>query len=182
MIPKPFCFNKSNIKAFVLGADPTNFSESGKRVELDYVFGIGQNPNYFRVLLKNLNEIGLHLEDLYIQNLLPEFQEKETGDNVNYVQDASQNAKTIARELNKIDPSKKIPVFVTAYDVYKAVLNEGAIIYKPVQLYNFETEIPIPVGQNKLDRPLIPLFRHDKYRYEKWPKYKNFVLKLIENK
>ena len=30
MIPKPFCFNKNKVKAFVLGADPTNFSDHGK--------------------------------------------------------------------------------------------------------------------------------------------------------
>ena len=45
--PKPFCFNKKRVKAFVLGADPTNKSNRGKRIDLDYVFGIGQHAGYF---------------------------------------------------------------------------------------------------------------------------------------
>jgi len=79
--PQPFCFNKSQVKAFVLGADPTNFLQDKRRVDLHFAFGIGQNPNYFRVILQNLNEVGLHLEDIYIQNLLPDYQDKETGNN-----------------------------------------------------------------------------------------------------
>jgi len=177
--PKPFCFNKSKVKAFVLGADPTNFSKDNNRVELYFTFGIGQNPNYLRKMLLDLNQVGLHLEDLYIQNLLPEYQEKETAKNKIFKLKASENAKLIAGEFNKIDPSKMIPVFITSEDVYKAVLNEDAEKLKAEELYNLETEIPIPSNRNKLKRPIIPLFRHDKYRYTKWPGYKKHVMNLI---
>jgi hypothetical protein len=69
MTPKPFVFNKKQVKAFVLGADPTNFSNSGNPVELTYAFGIGQDDRYFRDIQENQNSLGLHLEDVYIQNL-----------------------------------------------------------------------------------------------------------------
>lgn len=180
LLPKPFCFNKSKIKAFVLGADPTNFSKDNKRVDLQYAFGIGQNPNYFRVILQNLNEVGLHLEDIYIQNLLPEYQKKETGENAMFIPNASENAIIIAQEFNKIDPSKNIPVFVTAYDVYKAVLNENVKQNKPAEFYQLQAEIPISPDLNKFNRPIIPLFRHDKYRYAKWPEFKKQVKKSFD--
>jgi hypothetical protein len=38
--PKPFCFNPKLIKAFVLGCDPTNFTDNGKPAQLDFVFGL----------------------------------------------------------------------------------------------------------------------------------------------
>ncbi|MBA7551660.1 hypothetical protein ES705_44208 [subsurface metagenome] len=149
-VPQPFCFNKSQVKAFVLGADPTNFSKDNKRVDLYFVFGIGQNPNYFWKMLLDLNQVGLHLEDLYIQTLLPDYQDKETGKNENFKHKASENAKAIAIEFNAIDPLKKVPVFITAEDVYKAVLNEHEIGFKVEELYSLETEIPVPPDLNKL--------------------------------
>ena len=181
-VPQSFCFNKRQVKAFVLGADPTNFSKDRKRVDLYFAFGIGQNPNYFRVILQNLNEVGLHLEDLYIQNLLPEYQEEETGKNENFKHKASENAKAIAIEFNAIDPVKKLPVFITAEDVYKAVLNKDEIGFKAEELYNLKTEIPFPPDLNKLRRPLIPMFRHDKYRYAKWPEFKAQVMNSLNIK
>lgn len=182
ILPQPFCFNKSRVKAFVLGADPTNFSKNKKRVDLHFAFGIGQNPNYFRKMLLDLNQVGLHLEDIYIQNLLPEYQEKETGKNKDFRHKASGNTQAIAREFNKIDPSKRIPVFVTAYVVYKAILDEDAKKFKAEELYNLETEIPVPANQNKLSRPIIPLFRHDKYRYTNWPDFKELVMNSLIGK
>jgi len=180
--PKPFCFNKSKVRAFILGADPTNFSKDKKRVELHFVFGIGQNPNYFRVILQNLNEVGLHLEDLYIQNLLPEYQEAETGGNKKFNNKASANAMTIAKEFDSIDPSKKVPVFVTAEAVYKAVLKKDTKKFRAEELYNLKTEIPVPPDRNKLNRPIIPLFRHNKYRYSNWPLFKEQVMNSLIDK
>jgi len=59
--PSPFCFNPSKIKAFVLGCDPTNFSDNGKPVGLNYVFGIGQDHWYFSDILSNLQLTGVQL-------------------------------------------------------------------------------------------------------------------------
>lgn len=180
--PQPFCFNKSKVKAFVLGADPTNFSKDKKRVDLYFAFGIGQNPNYFRKMLLDLNQVGLHLEDLYIQNLLPDYQDKETGKNENFKRKASENTKAIVIEFNAIDPLKKVPVFITAEVIYKAVLNEDEIGFKAEELYSLETEIPVPPNRNKLKRSIIPLFRHDKYRYTNWPEYKEQVINSLIDK
>ena len=89
MEPKPFCFNKSQVRGFVLGCDPTNFSKNKQITYLHHAFGIGEHPNYFRLILSNLNNLGLHLEDIYIQNLVQEYQNMETGLNKEFTAKAS---------------------------------------------------------------------------------------------
>ncbi len=179
MNPKSFCFNKSRIKAFVLGADPTNFSKDNKRVELTYAFGIGQNPNYFRVILDNISLLGIHLEDVYIQNLVPEYQEQETGKNKLFIEKAKKSAKLIAGEFSKVDSTRKIPVFLTAEDIYKAVITNKENIFSAESIYNLNVNIPIKASLNLLGRPLIPLFRHEKYGLSNWPDYVNRIEKIF---
>lgn len=177
--PKSFCFNKNQIKAFVLGADPTNYSDHGREVNLNFAFGIGQNAGYFWLILENLKQLGFHLEDLYIQNLLPDYQVQETSDNKSFIADASNNTKKIASEFNKYDPSKKLSVFLTAEDIYKAVLNDNEKKISAEEIYKLEIEIPIPANMNKLSRPLIPLFRHQKYLLSEWPEYTKWIKSYV---
>ncbi len=175
MNPKPFCFNKSRVKAFVLGADPTNYSDKGNRAELTYAFGIGQNPNYFRAILNNLNLLDIHLEDVYIQNLLSGYQEKETGKNKDFIEKGKANSSLVASEFNKVDPSKKIPVFLTAEDIYKALIKNGKNMFSAESIYQLAVECPMKASSNLLDRPLIPLYRHTKYDLSKWSDYSNHI-------
>ena len=179
MKPQPFCFNKSKVKAFILGADPTNFSDSGNRIELNYAFGIGQNPNYFRAILNNLNLLGIHLEDVFIQNLIPGYQEKVTGKNKSFFEKAKGSANAVATEFNKIDRTKRIPVFLTAEDVYKAVMKDKEELFSAESIYRLNAKIPIVASSNLLERPLIPLFRHSKYALSEWPDYTNHVRDLL---
>ncbi|HPE56374.1 MAG TPA: hypothetical protein P5514_09115 [Bacteroidales bacterium] len=180
MEPKPFYFNKSNIRAIVLGADPTNYSDHGKQVNLHYAFGIGQDPRYFQGILENLNLLGLHLEDIYIDNLMTGYQGHETSKNKNFVTAARQHVPELKKQLSKIKNSKNLPVFITAYDIYKALLKDGEKVQTAQSLYSLETEIPIPVEKNLLGRSLIPLFRHDDYtlsHHKEYLKYLQTILK-----
>ena len=43
--------------------------------------------------------------------------------------------------------------------------------YSAELIYNLEINIPIPARDNKLSRPLIPLFRHSKYNLSNWKEY-----------
>ncbi len=54
---QPFYFNLAKIKAFVLGCDPINLSDNENPIELNYVFGIGQDYLYFSDNLSNLQLI-----------------------------------------------------------------------------------------------------------------------------
>lgn len=180
MKPKPFSFNKNQVKAFVLGADPTNNTNKGKiPKELIFAFGIGQDARYFMDILANINRLGLHLEDLYIQNLLPESQEEETTKNKNFVEKARQNVRSIESEFNKIDKTRKVPVLLTAEKVYIAVLKESKIIENYGTYYRQETDIPIPASDNLLGRPVIPFFRHEDYDLVHWPEYESFLKEIF---
>lgn len=177
--PQPFCFNPAKIKAFVLGCDPTNFSDNGKPVELTYVFGIGQDHRYYSDILSNLQLLGLHLEDLYIQNLVTEYLDQETGKNKNWEAEANKHLAARKTEFDNLDPTGHIPVFLTAERLYSFLLKDGEKKWKASELYALKTEVPIPPAANKLGRPLIPLYRHFRYILMKWPDYSNKLKKYL---
>ena len=90
--PSPFCFNIKRIKAIVLGADPSNFTDNGNTKVLTKAFGIGDGePGYFRDILKNLKRIGLSLEDIYVDNLIQVYLNSETSKNTDWNKIAQEN-------------------------------------------------------------------------------------------
>jgi hypothetical protein len=180
-LPHPYCFDPAKIKAFVLGCDPTNFSDNGNPVELTYVFGIGQNHQYFSDILSNLQLLGLHLEDLYIQNLVTEYLEEETGKNKNWEAKAEIHLSGRKEEFDTIDPTGQIPAFLTAERLYHFLLKVGEKKWKASELYALKSEIPIPSDSNKLGRPLIPLYRHYRYNLLKMPEYLSNLQRETKN-
>lgn len=179
--PQPFCYNPSKIKAFVLGCDPTNFSDNGKPMKLTFVFGISQDHRYFSDILANLQLLGLHLEDLYIQNLLTEYLDEETGKNKNWEVKAERHVATRKTEFDTIDPTGQIPVFLTAERLYQFLLNDDEKKWKASELYALKTKIPVPPEVNKLGRPLIPLYRHKNYHLDIWMNYHEVLIEIISS-
>ncbi len=169
--PKPFCFSPKKIKVFVLGCDPTNFSDNGKPVQLDFVFGITQDYRYFKGILTNLNQLGLHLEDIYVQNLVTEYQEQETSKNKNWKATAKRFIQDRGREFDLVDASSEKPVFITSKILYDVLLKPTEKVADAKDLYDLRIPVPIPAEANWLGRTLIPLFRHHKYQLKNYPKY-----------
>ena len=161
-LPEPFCFNPKKIKAFVLGADPSNFSDGGKPQFLTTVFGIGYDHRYFSGILKNLNAVGLHLEDVYVQNVVRNYMIKETGSNKTWKLFAEHWLPDLKEELDLIDKSKKMPVLVTAESILKFLVKKGVKVEKADTIYSNPVS-PIPAENSKLGRPLIAFYRHPKY-------------------
>jgi hypothetical protein len=160
MKAKPFCYNKTKIKAFILGADPTNFSDHGKPVQIDTVFGIGSGDHrYFDEIIKNLEVIGLGLKDIYVQNLIHEPLENETAKNKDWEIHAEKWLPITKAEFDEVDKSKKIPVFVTAERIMKFLYPDVPIAK---DIYGGDTFIPFK--SNLLDRPLFAFYRHYKYK------------------
>ncbi len=181
-IPKPYCLNRENVKAFVLGADPTNFSKNRKRVELTTVFGIGDgDKRYFAGILKNLTIIGLSQETVYVQNLVGEYLERETEMNKEWEAVARNWLPSRVKEFNDIDPTRKIPVLVTAERILNYLLNDKRHP-KPFKYYNCEIEVPIKNELNKLERPLIPFYRHFYYSLvnSAWGNYKMRLIQIFK--
>ena len=158
--PKPFCYNKSKIKAFVLGADPTNYSDHGKPVQIDTVFGIGSGDHrYFDGILKNLEVIGLGLKDIYVQNLIHEPLESETAKNNDWEIHAEKWFPNTKEEFDDVDQSKKIPVLVTAERIMKFLYPK---VLSAKEIYS--GDIFIPFYENRLERPVFALYRHPNYK------------------
>lgn len=179
--PTYFCFNKSKIKVFVLGADPSNNSDKGKTKQLTKVFAIGDgDARYFSGILSNLKEIGLCLEDIYVQNLITEYFEEETTNNKDWEKIADQYVGLRKKEFDKVDKTKKIPVLITAERIYKYLLIDNNKTYRAEDFYNCIIETPFKSDQNKLGRPIIPFYRHKKYNLKDWQNYKYEIIKLLK--
>lgn len=164
--PKPYpaiVEDPAKVKAIVLGCDPSNFSDNGKTRELEYVFGIeGRNRDgrYFAGIKSNLKEIGISMDEIYVQNLCRNYFNVETANNTEWMKAAKMWRTTLKQELDDlIDLS--VPVFITSEKLYFALINDAERTYKPIELYSNPDLIPLK--NNFLNRPLIPLYRHYKY-------------------
>ena len=190
-IPTPFCFNLNKVNVFVLGSDPSNFSESGDATNiLSTVFGLGEgDARYFSGILANLREIGLSLEDIYVQNLVRNYLNFETSKNHPvWLKFANLWLPFLKEELNAVDNSKKIPVLVTAEVIFR-FLNPAMEKYKAREIYNSEDQSIVRKmsvsNDNKLGRPVIPFYRHLNYRLAKveFSAYREFLKSvLVANK
>ena len=188
--PKPYPENIKSSKAILLGCDPTN---TKKNYRFEYVFGLGNDKdlegrsiatfkNWFLPKWeKSLGEINLSFEDIYTQNLCRNYFLNETKDNPVWDDAAEYWIKFLKEELNKFD--KKIPVLLTSERIYKVLLNPDEKKEKASFIYNNPKEIPITGERNKLDRPLIPFYRHSEYSItlEKWEPYKQRIIEILKN-
>jgi hypothetical protein len=58
----------------------------------------------------------------------------------------------------KVKNSKNLPVFLTSYEVYEAVMKESEKLYPAAAFYNLQTEVPIPAAKNLPGRPFYLSF------------------------
>lgn len=190
--PKPYCKNPDKVKAFVLGCDPTAFSKEerqkpvGQRKHIDFetVFNIDDDDGddrYFAGILSNLKEIDLSLDDVYVQNLVSDYQDEESSKNKDWIRNAQGYIPGLIEELARIDPSVKTPVLLTSELLYKALLNDGMKKVPARDFYEIKAEIPIPPGLNKLERPLIPFYRHRAYSLGNYKGYSSLIISFLNN-
>jgi hypothetical protein len=179
-IPKPFIGN--DIKAILLGADPgTDYKIEN---EFEFVFGIeekNKTSEYFRQFEKNLNEIGLRIENLYVQNLIQNYFQLTTSRHLSdWKRCANEWLELLKSELDNIDPNRNIPVLVTAYVILEVLNNKKCL---KAEDYYKNNEF---VGklENVLERTLIPFFRGGMHKYDliNWGDYSNKVKMFIQNK
>ena len=167
-------------KAIVLGADPTNDGISGKRglIELDYVFGIGHKYEniFWGAQKRNLSKIGLQIEDIYAQNICRNYFKNQTAKNKTWQEVAEIWVPFLIEELSSI-PSH-VPVLASAEVIMKFLVKE---LPEPETIYKWEKEYHF--YSNKIDREILPLYRHPKYTMNKsiYP-YKNYLKERFENK
>lgn len=161
--PEPYCVDYQEVSAIVLGCDPTAFDSNGQLIQFKVVFGIGgQDGRYFSVIEKNLERIGLHLSDIYVQNLCQNYFAFETAKNKIWQEAAQWWIEELKNELAIFPES--IPILLTSESLYRVVLNPGTRARSARYLYSHPDEIPILPDTNRLQRDLVPLYRHWDYR------------------
>ncbi|MBP7678804.1 MAG: hypothetical protein KA096_00100 [Bacteroidales bacterium] len=178
--PKPFFTDFKKVKAILLGADPSNKSAGGKTVQLEYVFGIGdKDQRYFAGIERNLGAIGLTRNDIYAQNLIPEYQEAETGKNKNWEATAEKWVEPLKIELDAFDPKRKIPVLVTAQVIFEVLTDKK--LPAPKEIYCSRADGIVKPDENRLGRTLIPFYRHYSYALgnNEYKKYKEMLQGLF---
>lgn len=181
-LPKPFYISLKNVKAIVLGCDPTAFDKNNNPLKFDYVFDLGKDNNpYFAGILSNLEKIGLNMENIYVQNLITDYLDKETSKNKVWTKIAEDFILDRKKELDEVDPNGQIPVMLTSEILYKVLLNKNQPKYKAKQFYNLEVPVPIPAAINRLERPLIPLYRHPAYILNQHEGYMEHIKKTINS-
>ncbi len=176
-LPKAFYLNRKHVKAIVLGCDPTN-TKTKKRFTT--VFGINDGDDrYFNPILNNLERVGLSKSKIYVQNLVRNYCSKETSENEVWDLFAEHWLPVIKREFDDFfNPG--IPVFITAGKLYDFLVTSDEsqgqgydYCYKHLHL--------IPSEANKLNRTIIPFFRHNKYSLKNnYPKYRNLVSDFLQ--
>lgn len=166
-LPAPYYSTIQDVKAIVLGTDPSN----PQNLFFDYVFGLERkNSPYFKIIAENLNFLGFDVDRCYVQNLCKNYFSVVTGNNPSWNEVAELWRKSLKTELNEFFPSA-IPVFITAWDLI-LVLSDNAV-KEPACFYNnLKT---VPSSSSFLERELILLFRHHKYKLSKWPQYVSFI-------
>jgi len=178
--PKPWIVDQP--KAFVLGCDPTAFYKNGAPRKFEYVFNLQKtgDKRYFAGILKNLEALGLGLDCIYVQNLVPDYQSLETAKNKEWPVIAAKEIPLRKQEFDGVDPSGLIPVFLTSERLYKVLMNDGEPLLSAKELYKQENVL-IPASKNKLCRPLIALYRHPKYQYAAQEDYFNRIKDVFKS-
>lgn len=172
--PKPW--KVEHPKAIVLGCDPTAFHTDsiGVRtlIHFNTVFNLGGSDlRYFAAINNCLKKLDLNFEvDLYVQNLVSDYQQEETSKNKKWDELAKSLIPERRAEFDKIDPVGNLPVFLTSERLYKVLMNDGEPLLPAAELYKMQ-DVMIPATKNKLSRPLIALYRHPKYNCSRQKDY-----------
>lgn len=177
--PEAYCLNKENVRAIVLGCDPSNQHDR----QLKYAFGIDTETKrlkqFFTGIERNLEKVGLKRDKLYVQNLCQNYFKDVTSKNKDWIVAAKIWLPYLKEELDSLPIPIETPVFMTAGIIYKALLKESVKVHKPKDLYFNMELLPISPADNHLGRPLYPLFRGGNGYYDlnggKWEGYVEFL-------
>lgn len=187
-LPKAFWMGeKEMVKAVYLGCDPTN---TNKNIQFDYAFSHGCNDKGFVTFrkkhLKQLEAIDLTWETVYTQNLCRNYFKSETSKNKIWKQAAEMWIDVLKEELDELF-SVDIPVLLTSQLLLDVLLKEKKRPhrYDALEFYERRTAIPVSAEENKLGRPLIPLYRgvngstRVSYQLKNFPEYAHEIRIII---
>lgn len=183
--PEAYCENPSNVKAIVLGTDPSYKLKKGREFSaLKYVFELDRyktethNP-YFDSILENLKLVGLNLSSVYVENVCRNYFTKVTYENDIWKDAAELWIPHLKDVLDRRFPDKNIPVLLTTEIIYHALINDPGSARTSRDLYKIDSAVPIRAEHNKLERNLIPFYRHYEHKLRRHTEYKERIRKII---
>lgn len=145
-----------------MGADPTTIDGH----VFEYVFGIDSEKDYFWKTKSNLRGLGLMWNDVYIQNLIHSYQTAVEHDNPDWEVVASKWLPVTKAEFDAVDPSLNLPVLITIKRLLNFLMDYSVEDFD--DYYKGELEVPILAKDNKLKRPLIPVFDGINYKLDNY--------------
>lgn len=168
---------KNEIKAIVLGADPTHLIDKKPEIFKD-VFGLEEdNSPYWRAMSKNLKVISLDKQYVNVQNLCRNYFMQETSKNAFWAEIAREYwAPFLKKELDALF-KPDVPILMTTEFILHAVLIDTKKKIKASEIYS--QMITIPKENNLLGRELIAFYRHPKYALSYWSNYSEFIKRRI---
>lgn len=200
-----FCKDYSKVKAIVLGSDPTvsKINELSEEKYLCSAFALdakdddvvkaaydGRRMNFWDSTIGcNICELGLTMEELYVQNLCKFSLKHETswywktksGDKKHegrkriWIQIAKSQVASLTSELDSLF-SKKIPVLLTSGYLLEPLVTDLELLQYTADHY-YQDNLFIADDKNCLGRTLILMSRHNAYRLKNYPKYCNEIKK-----
>ena len=174
--PKAYCPGGiENIKAIYLGCDPSNrYSQS-----LTQSFDLPISESHISKNTEQLQQIGLDLNSVYFQNLCRNYFVEEISYNNVWHEAAELWIPNLKAELDAFPIASDCPVFLTAWKLYECLIINNGKKAKPRYFYEKPKLTPILSKDNRLGRPLFPLFmgahNHYELKTDKWRDYKNRI-------
>lgn len=173
-LPKAYVGNDS-IRVIILGADPTFPT---KICEYDHVLDLNNSDSPFKKGIElNLNELGLNLQNVYVQNLVRNFFNIETIMNPVWKDCAPLWMDLLKRELDH-EFDRNIPILATSWKTIQVITGTtisdnltGQSIYNDNRIIN--------ENENFFGRKLIAFFHNKIYNLSNWPDYKSAIKKIL---
>lgn len=176
--PMPYIGN--NIKAIVLGADPTHIIKGAPKL-IHTVFGLdnASSSPYWRNINKNIEKCNLTLDNLYVQNVCQNYFTKETSAHKKVWQQVAREfwIPILRTELSMLDSN--IPVFITTEFILATILINENDFVKGQDIYS--NHIYFVKEKNLLERDIYALYRHHAYSLSKWDEYALFLANKINS-
>lgn len=177
----------NNTEAIVLGADPTHIV-GDKLTKMEKVFCLekGEQSPYWRGIGSNLDQIGLTLNNVHVQNVCRNYFKSEASENEEWVEIAREYWIPLLRKELDEQFAGGIPVLMKTQFILWATLTDPSKRIKASKIYR--EYMAIPKEDNLLGRRLLAFYRHWHYSLKSrdrkkklpdWTKYASFVRRQV---
>ncbi len=165
--PEPY-MGKGEIKAIVMGMDPS--TDDGRRFNTVFDIG-GKDERYFKGIERNLNAVGLTMDNVFVQNFCGNYFTKTTyKQKKNWWRASAIWYMKIITDLH-YKFNERIPILATSELLMKRLIDFD----RETNEYYYKNPEAVPIEISMSTRRVFPFYRHRKYNLElsEWELYRN---------